>query len=246
MKTIKMGDNIKGMTLALLIIGVWSAGLFFLLTLKTAEISWFLILLGIIWQTFLYTGLFITAHDAMHGTVFPTNRKMNDFIGNLAIKLYALFSYSGLLKKHWEHHRHPASSQDPDFHDGTHRGFFPWYIHFMSNYLSWKQVVGMAIAFNIFIYIFQINTINLILFWILPSFLSTIQLFYFGTYLPHRERAEPFPDEHRARSNDYGIWWSFFTCYHFGYHWEHHEYAHIPWWQLPNVRRMILAKIRDS
>jgi beta-carotene/zeaxanthin 4-ketolase len=27
------------------------------------------------------------------------------------------------------------------------------------------------------------------------------------------------------------------SCYHFGYHEEHHELPHLGWWQLPAARR---------
>ncbi len=237
----KIKDSIKGALAASSVITVWLASLIFLLIQPFGEFGFLFMLAGVFWQTFLYTGLFITAHDAMHGTVFPANRKINNWAGTLAVKLYALFSYSRLLKKHWEHHRHPASEQDPDYHDGEHRGLFRWYVYFMVSYITWKQILGMAIAFNIFLYIFHIESINLVVFWIIPSFLSTFQLFYFGTYLPHRELENQYPDEHRARSNQYSVFWSFISCYHFGYHWEHHEYPHIPWWRLPRVKRMVLT-----
>ena len=32
-----------------------------------------------------------------------------------------------------------------------------------------------------------------------------------------------YPDAHRARSNDMPTWLSLITCFHFGYHHEHHE-----------------------
>ncbi len=191
-------------------------------------------------QSLLYTGLFITAHDAMHGQVLPKNRKINDFIGTIAVRLYAFFSYKNLLSKHWEHHKQPATQDDPDFHDGRHGGFFRWYLHFMANYLSWQQIIGMAIMFNVMRYLLHISTMNLILFWIIPAFVSTFQLFYFGTFLPHRELDEGYKDHHRARSNNYSVFWSFLSCYHFGYHWEHHEYPYIPWWQLPAIRKKTL------
>ena len=235
-----MGDNIKGLTAGFTIIFLWLFSLISLLSLDISRISIWIIIPGIIWQTFLYTGLFITAHDGMHGLVFPKNRKFNDFIGTLAVSLYALFSYKNLMTKHWEHHRYPASEKDPDFHDGKHPGLFRWYIRFMSNYLTWKQVLGMAIVFNVLLYLFQVPSTNLVIFWICPSLLSTLQLFYFGTYLPHREFAEPYKDEHRARSNDYSVFWSLITCYHFGYHWEHHEHTHIAWWRLPAIRQATL------
>jgi hypothetical protein len=34
---------------------------------------------------------------------------------------------------------------------------------------------------------------------------------------------------HNARSSSMPIWLSLLTCYHFGYHWEHHEYPYVPW-----------------
>jgi beta-carotene ketolase (CrtW type) len=242
----RIKDSFKGSIAALTIISLWLGGLVLLLSLPYQEAGIPFIIAGVLWQTFLYTGLFITAHDAMHGTVFPNNRKINDLVGSLAVKLYALFSYSRLLKKHWEHHRHPASDQDPDFHDGKHPGLLRWYLHFMVSYVTWKQLLGMAIAFNILLYLFHVATGNLILFWILPSFLSTFQLFFFGTYLPHRELESQYPDDNRARSNQYSVIWSFISCYHFGYHWEHHEYPHIPWWRLPRVRRMVMESGRGA
>ena len=54
-------------------------------------------------------------------------------------------------------------------------------------------------------------------FWVAPSFLSSFQLFYFGTYLPHRSAddhssAKPHVDKHRSRSNELPTWLSLLTC----------------------------------
>lgn len=188
------------------------------------------------WMTFLSTGLFITAHDAMHGTVAPASRRLNDTAGAIAVGLYALFSYRKLHRKHAEHHRHPgAPGEDPDFHDGEHRGFWRWYLHFVLGYVGALQVVGMAIVFNVLSHLLGVPEPNLLLFWVAPALLSTLQLFYFGTYLPHREPHDD-GDQHRARSNEYPPWLSFLTCYHFGYHSEHHEHPGVAWWQLPATR----------
>ena len=74
--------------------------------------------------------------------------------------------------------------------------------------------------------------LNLCWCWIAPQVLSS-PLFYFGTYLPHRGQFEvnTFP----ARSNDYPHWLSMLTCFHFGYHAEHHQYPYVPWY-LPTIR----------
>ena len=233
-----MKSTNRGLFIALTIIGSWGLGLAILLTLDVVHTNIALIPVSILFQTFLYTGLFITAHDAMHGTVCPAHPRINNIIGAISVRLYALFSYRKLQEKHWEHHRTPASDTDPDFHDGQHRGFLAWYLRFMKTYLSWKQVVGMAIVFQIMEYGLEISSLNLILFWVSPALLSTVQLFYFGTYLPHRMPAGGYNNLHRAQSNAYSTFCSFITCYHFGYHWEHHEYSYIPWWQLPKIRKM--------
>ena len=228
----------KGLFIAITIIGLWGLSLSLFLTLDVARPNIALILVGVLCQTFLYTGLFITAHDAMHGSVCPKHRRTNNAMGTIAVRLYALFSYRKLLEKHWAHHRTPASETDPDFHDGEHSGFLAWYLRFMREYLSGWQIIGMAIVFQIMEYVLMVPTINLILFWVSPALLSTLQLFYFGTYLPHRLPTGGYDNPHRARSNAYSTLWSLITCYHFGYHWEHHEYPSVPWWNLPEIRKI--------
>ena len=105
----------KGLFIAIAIMGLWGLSLSLLLRLDIVHINTVLIPIGILCQTFLYTGLFITAHDAMHGSVCPTHLQANNIIGAIAVGLYALFSYRKLLEKHWARHRTPASDTDPDF-----------------------------------------------------------------------------------------------------------------------------------
>lgn len=238
MKKPNRSNSFKGILIAITIITIWAVSLVFLLTRNLSELPPWLIPLAMLWQTFLYTGLFITAHDAMHGAVFPGNRKVNDAIGTFVVFVYALFSYKNLLTKHWDHHKYPASPKDPDFHDGVRKNFFQWYVHFIRNYITWKQIVGMAILFNVLLHLLHIPIPNLLLFWVAPSLLSTFQLFYFGTVLPHRETSEGYQDKHRARSVRLPVFLSFLTCYHFGgFHWEHHAYPNVAWWNLPGTRK---------
>jgi beta-carotene ketolase (CrtW type) len=228
--------DLQGIVIAASILLLWGISLAMLLRTDVSTMP-LLIPAGILVQTFLYTGLFITAHDAMHGTIAPSLRWVNVYVGRVCAFLFALFSFTALQAKHWEHHGAPASEHDPDFHDGAHPQFWAWYLHFMREYLSWKQLVGMAIVFNILHHGAGVGIVNLLCFWVVPSLASTVQLFYFGTYLPHRAQQSNYRDRHRARSNDYPVWLSFLTCYHFGYHWEHHEFPHLPWWKLPSARR---------
>jgi beta-carotene ketolase (CrtW type) len=230
--------TVQGILIATIIFGLWASTIFFLLSVDVSrlEISW--IFCAIAFQTFLYTGMFITAHDAMHRSLFPQNQKINDFLGSVATFIYACFSYKKLLKNHWMHHRHPASELDPDFHDGVHKNFVFWYLRFLGKYWSWTQLVCSITLFHGVKHLFHIPEINLILFWIAPSVLSSFQLFYFGSFLPHREPQDGYTNPHRAQSSSFSTFWSFITCYHFGYHQEHHEHPDVPWWQLPVIRKL--------
>lgn len=224
-----------GLIIACFIIATWAINLLVLLNLNISEINILLIPIFILCRAFLQTGLFITAHDAMHGIVFPKNPKINNLIGHITVGLYAFFSYKKLLKRHSEHHQYPASELDPDYHDGKHKNFFSWYFYFMFRYWSWLRFAGMTIVYHAVRITYHIPEINLLVFWALPLLLSSIQLFYFGTYLPHREPSEGYQNSHRTKSVYRPFLWSFITCYHFGYHEEHHKYPYVAWWELPMI-----------
>lgn len=223
---INKSSNYTGTIIALLLILSWCAGLFFLLQY---EVNWQnpIWLLFVLVQAHLYTGLFITAHDAMHGTV-STNRKVNDTIGSICLLLYASFYYKNLHPEHHKHHHHVATKDDPDYYEGS---FINWYISFVKHYLRWWQIFLLAGAFNILHWVLGIPQTNLILFWVIPPLLSTLQLFYFGTYLPHRY-PEQLDNVHKARTQSKNHLWGFVSCYFFGYHYEHHDKPYVPWWML--------------
>ncbi len=215
-------NSYTGLIIALSIISIWAICL---VNFLNWNFTWSnpLLYLAILLQMHLYTGLFITAHDAMHGTVSP-NKSVNNFIGGLCTMLYALFPFRKLYTKHHEHHRHVHSAADPDYHDGS---FLAWYFNFIKTYITWWQVVIMATIFNVLK--FWVSEPNLILFWVLPSLLSTLQLFYFGTWLPHHGEHQ---NKHQSRSQPKNHLLAFFTCYFFGYHFEHHDSPGTPWWKL--------------
>ena len=169
----------------------------------------------------------------MHGTITPSFPRLNRAFGATALALYALLPYSRLLANHHKHHDHPATFQDPDYHREGRPSIVWWYVDFARHYVSWIQIVGMAVIFNILEHGLGIPVQNLLVFWVAPALLSTLQLFYFGTYLPHREPHD-HADPHHARSNDWPAWLSLLTCFHFGgFHHEHHEVPACPWWRLP-------------
>jgi beta-carotene/zeaxanthin 4-ketolase len=220
----------------------WVASLLELLYLPIDQLSWLLILVVIVGRTVLQTGLFIVAHDAMHRSLLPQHPWLNHAIGRVAVGLYAFLSYQHCRQQHRNHHRSPAQIGDPDFHDGVHCHPVAWYFKFMVEYLSGYRLVQLVLSWigvlGILVYGLQVSPTNAIAFWVAPLVLSSLQLFIFGTYLPHRHSVSRDFNRHRAVSSGYPVWLSFLTCYHLGYHWEHHEYPHLPWYDLPAARQV--------
>lgn len=219
----------KGLWIGLVIILIWFLSIVALLNYPITN-NYFLILLFILVQTHLYTGLFITAHDAIHGVVLPQNKPLNYAIGFFCATLFAFNFYPKLERKHHHHHQFVVSEADPDYHTG---GFWSWYFKFLMEYVTLWQILAMAITYNLLKLVFPIE--NLILFWMLPAVLSTFQLFYFGTYIPHRGEHMP-NDIYKARSQKLNHFLAFISCYFFGYHHEHHSQPYLPWWQLAGAR----------
>jgi beta-carotene ketolase (CrtW type) len=222
--------------IAFLIILLWGGMLILCLTIDVNKSSIFVLGLMMIVQTFLNTGLFITAHDAMHGLVCPANLRLNHAIGVVAVTLYAFFSYSELRERHLLHHNFPGTSLDPDYYEGENSHFLSWYGQFMQRYLNWQQLFKLLLMVLLISYIGHISFFNLILCWWLPLILSSLQLFTFGTFFPHRHPKTSADQVSPIRSLNLSPFWSFLSCYHFSYHWEHHQYPYLAWWQLPSIR----------
>lgn len=222
-----------GVFIAIIIILFWTVHLLYMLLFQPIEIFnlWFWV--NMLFQSWLFTGLFITAHDSMHGTV-SSNRKVNYLLGFLSTLLFAGMWYKVLIKKHKLHHLYPATEADPDYKGGN-QNFFVWWFSFMKQYVTLWQILIMAVLFNVGLLYF--SEIQLIVLWIVPSIVATFQLFYFGTYLPHRlpHTSEMMP--YHARSQSRNHIWAMISCFFFGYHFEHHASPATPWWQLYKIKK---------
>ncbi|UOQ74750.1 fatty acid desaturase [Hymenobacter cellulosilyticus] len=217
-----------GVGIALVIVGCWAGLLTFLLAFYRPDWGTPWPYLLVLVQMHLYTGLFITAHDAMHGVVSP-NQRLNTALGAVCAFLFAFNWYPRLLPKHHQHHRHVGTEADPDFHNGRHPGFLPWLLRFALNYVTWWQIALMGLTYNLLKLAFPMP--NVIAFWMVPAVLATVQLFFFGTYLPHRGEHAP-ENAHKSRTQLRHHLWAFVSCYFFGYHYEHHDQPYLPWWRL--------------
>jgi beta-carotene ketolase (CrtW type) len=199
--------------------------------LASAPLAVILVLL----QAWLSTGLFIVAHDCMHGSLAPRRPMLNTVIGTLCLGAYAGLSYHALHPKHHAHHAAPGTESDPDFHAAAPRKALPWFVSFFRGYYTHGQILRITAVALVYM-LLGASLINIVVFWAVPALFALTQLFLFGTYLPHRHDDTPFADTHNARSNTLSPLASLATCFHFGaYHHEHHLSPQTPWWQLPQV-----------
>lgn len=217
-----------GIFISVSIILIWAAHLMFSILYVEVDFSNPLFYLHILLQGYLFTGLFITSHDAMHRTV-SKNKRINNAIGRTSAFLFAGFSYKKLLKNHLLHHKYPCTVEDPDYCTKS-QNFFIWFFTFVFRYITLTQIIIIAIVFNLLSFIN--GEAPVWFYFVIPSFIGTFQLFYFGTYLTHREPHTPEMMPHHARTLKKNHLIAMLTCYFFGYHYEHHSKPYIQWWQL--------------
>ena len=170
----------------------------------------------------LWTGVFISAHDAMHGLVLPQNQGLNHKVGKICLGIYAMLPYDRMLKAHHAHHRHPSEPEDPDYWpqhwpSKLHNAFEPvgWFLGFMRNYFDWKSVLYFAAVFEGLHALAGIEKPVLLMMWICPVVLSTVQLFILehgcrtAPACPMRVAVQP-----RQGAAIFPEWLSFLSCFH--------------------------------
>ena len=227
-----------GLMLAAAIVAAWAAlhiyAMFvFELTWSTSPLALGMALV----QCWLSVGLFIVSHDAMHGSLVPRGGRINDAIGAFLLFIYAGFSWRRMRDAHFAHHRAPGSAEDPDFSASHPDRFWPWYGQFLKRYFGWQSIAFVFTVVLGYWLLLGVPVEKIVLLYGLPAIASSMQLFYFGTFRPHRHDSDAFADRHNARSDGFGPLTSLATCFHFGYHHEHHLEPHVPWWKLPAARR---------
>lgn len=236
-----------GLALALAIAGSWlgihAYGMF------VFELTWsnwpFALMLAAV-QCWLSVGVFIVCHDAMHGSLVPGKPKLSGAIGAVLLALYAGFAWKQLRDAHFAHHKLSGRAGDPDFDEHHPDDFLRWYATFFRRYFGWRSILFVHTVVGIYWLVLGIPMVQIVMLYGLPALASSLQLFYFGTFRPHRHvrgadassvAAISFTDHHNTRSEDFGTLASLASCFHFGYHLEHHRRPDVPWWALPDARR---------
>ena len=228
-----------GFALALVIAGSWlGIHAYAMLVFELTWSNWPLALVMAVVQCWLSVGVFIVCHDAMHGTLLPGRPRLNSVIGAVLLALYAGFAWTRLRNAHFDHHKLAGHAGDPDFDEHNPGHFWRWYGTFFRRYFGWPSLLFVHTVVGIYWLVLDIPMVQIVLLYGLPALGSSLQLFYFGTFRPHHHApGEAFPDRHNARSNDFGTLASLATCFHFGYHLEHHRRPDVPWWALPSAKK---------
>ncbi len=235
-------QSVIGLMLAVTMFTVWiGVHIWAMFGLTIGWNNWFLVPVIFSLQCWLSVGLFIVAHDAMHGSLAPGKPGLNSKIGAVVLFLYAGFGWKKMRDAHFKHHSHVGTDVDPDFNADNPRDFLPWYGTFLKRYFGWQSMAFVWTVVLVYFFVFDVPPQNIALLYGFPAIASSLQLFYFGTYRPHRHEDAPFPDQHNARTNDYGTLASLFSCFHFGYHHEHHLSPGTPWWALPQRHKEYLG-----
>ena len=234
----------RGLQLAGLIASAWLFTLIAGLRLSFQQLHPLALVAFVMLRSFLHTGLFIVAHDAMHGTLAPANRrKLNRRIGQGCLLAYAGLNFETCLNHHIQHHHSPGSAKDPDYCNAADPSPVAWYARFLSHYLNPMQLLKLASCMALLLLIMPANQhqplLTLVLIYVLPLIISSWQLFVVGTFLPHRKNPHKTDGFHQPISLNLHPILSFAACYHFGYHREHHSYPAVPWHQLPGIRTAV-------
>jgi beta-carotene ketolase (CrtW type) len=231
-----------GLALAAAITGGWLAIHFY--AMFVFELTWsnwpLALAMAVVW-CWLSVGVFIVSHDAMHGSLVPGKPRLNGAIGAVLLALYAGFGWKHLRDAHFAHHKLAGHAGDPDFDENNPDDFLRWYATFFRRYFGWRSILYVHTVVGIYWLVIGVPMVQIVLLYGMPALGSSLQLFYFGTFRPHRhvegEAVQHFHDHHNTRSEDFGTLASLATCFHFGYHLEHHRRPDVPWWALPQARR---------
>ena len=235
----------RGLQLGALIGVSWLVTLVIGLRLDLHQLHPLVITAWVLVRSFLHTGLFILAHDAMHNSLVPGHGLINQRIGRVCLWLYAGLNYDACKRNHQRHHQMPESEADPDFCPAHNRSLLAWLVRFLRNYLNPAQLSRLILVLTVLLLAAQplqsqpFVTVSVT--FLLPLLISTAQLFFVGTYLPHRKDHNQTGHEVSIKSLNLHPFASLLACYHFGYHREHHNNPKAPWFLLPELRTGRLA-----
>lgn len=194
-----------------LVFGSWLAvHLWALLAFTISARNWLLVLPIFALQCWLSVGLFSVAHGAMHGSLAPGLAQVTAMVGALLLLICAGFGWQKLRTAHFDHAgmsaQQPIRISMPAIRS-TSQHFWAWCRLFLRRHFGWRSMACVGTVVLVYLTAFGALLKNIVLLYGLPAFASSLQLFCFGSYCPHRREGPASADHHRSPS--------------------------VPWWGLP-------------
>jgi fatty acid desaturase len=220
---------------------------------------WVIDLLGLLLLGTRQHALAILAHDAIHKTI-SRKKWINDGLGNLLSSL-PLFQSLGFFKTfHLNHHAHMLSEKDPEVHirsatpakwstpmshshrwkmlliDLTGWGYLdtrhalPQIIPYLSYFDVYAPILYWGVMISIFI---KLNLGWVLGYWTISFVTSYWAMFRMRAITEHIGS----DDTHRIKANPLQRF--FYLPHNTWYHFEHHQNANVPCWNLPKLREVL-------
>jgi len=217
------------------------------------NLAWYwIIVLAYLFGAFLNHALYVVIHECTHNLVFK-NSQSNNLLGIFCDFALAIPSAMGFRKYHLMHHKFLGQYlRDPDIvrHEEARlisnsplRKALWLFLFSVSQALRPMQIVETEFWDRwIFTNLVTVFTVDfLVFFFIGPSalaYLALSTLFALGLHpLGGRWIQEHYlTEEGQETYSYYGPLNK--TCFNMGYHNEHHDFATVPWNNLPTVRRL--------
>ena len=184
--------------------------------------------------------LFNIAHNCAHG-YFSCIRLADQYIGEFAMFL-RIENYQKYRREHFKHHRSlknrdldPGEKQYIEWGLYTDTTMTPRYILFVQPLKiilrGWQIKQMSTIYLAIWLLLLLIIHNYIIIMWLISLITLQFILYYWSEVSDHYQTT--------TRNSTKGIFWIYRIILGLfdGYHWIHHNYPHIPWFQIPEKVR---------
>jgi fatty acid desaturase len=256
-------NNINGLIHLILHLSLILCSGFLIYFFKGSSIQYLLMIIHGIFIAFLYAGL----HECIHKTAFK-NKKLNEIIGFI-IGFIILRSFLNARFRHMAHHtftQHPE--KDPDKVNFP-RGYFDYFKHITSitiwirivdnlirhslgkinkfedeyipqsgKKLLIKETRLMFLGYLlVLIYSLYLNSIFFLVYWLIPRMLG--EPFVRLVRMVEHTGKDETPDMIHNTRTSFPSKLLKFLYWNMPYHLEHHLYANVPFYRLPEFHKLI-------
>lgn len=203
--------------------------------------------------------LSILAHECMHNVAFK-NHRLNSWIGTIFCFSPSLLSMAHLKNFHLQHHRHTNTALDPEL---EYRAFFSplWTLPFnlprligvslldlsglgvfdafyVARYMKIESILELITPYILWlVFVFSFIKLDLL---IVPVITYISLITFSWAFMRNRARFEHLGTEGTHRYDVHPVIAYFLFPHNIWYHYEHHRYVTIPFYNLPKARGLDL------